>query len=359
MTDNTIKSKVRIILAITGKDILDAIKNKTILSTVISALFLFFFYLLFPILEEQEIIYLYDAGKSTWIPALENSNPFTIQLLDTQEAVQTHLSDRGEPELGLILPVGLDQAAAAGGPVNIQGYLLNWVSQKQASQLVSRAETQISGVISAPVNIVVERLFMLPETTGIALSRGVGSLLLILMIGVIMIPHLILEERRARTMDALMVSPATAGQITLGKALVGFIYCFLGCVIIWLFNSNLIIQWWLALLAGIGTALFCVMLGLCLGTFIVNRQQLLIMANFTIFPLVIATFMYAAFSFIPSWLRTLAGWLPTSITFDLFRLSLTPSSDLSFVVVRVAVMIIYIFILLGLVSWKIRRLDWM
>lgn len=357
MTDHTIKTKIRIILAITGKDILDAIKNKTILSVIISALLLFFFYLYFPILEEQEIIYLYDAGESGWIPALENSSPFTIQVLDTQEAVQYRISRRGEPELGLILPAGFDQAATVGGPVTLQGYLLNWVSQKQASLLVSKAERQISGVVAAPVKITVERLFMLPETTGIALSRGVGNLLLILMTGVIMIPHLILEERRARTLDALMVSPATAGQITLGKGLTGFSYCLLGCALTWLFNSKLIMQWWLALLAGLGMAVFSVALGLFLGVFVINRQQLLVMANLTIFPLVIATFMSTVFDFIPTWLRTLCGWLPTSLTLDMFRLSFTPSADFTSIAARVAVMITYIFILLGLTTWKIRHAD--
>ncbi len=166
--------------------------------------------------------------------------------MTTQEAMQYRVSRRGEQELGLVLPTDFDQAVASGGPVKLQGYLLNWVSEKNAIQLVNQAETQISGVVDAPVSISIKRLFMLPETTGTALSRGLGSLLLIILCGLLVVPILMLEEKRTRTLDALLVSPASAGQITIGKALAGLFFCFLGLGLALLFNST----HYLAMVAG-------------------------------------------------------------------------------------------------------------
>ncbi len=80
-TTGKLSRNLRIILAITGKDILDAIKNKTILSVLLTALFLFGFYMLYPLLEQEDVIDLYAAGGSAWIPALEDSSPYQGQYL--------------------------------------------------------------------------------------------------------------------------------------------------------------------------------------------------------------------------------------------------------------------------------------
>jgi len=348
---------IRIVLAIAGKDILDAIKNKTTISVLISALFVFLFYLIFPILEQENIIDLYAVAEPAWISAIEDSNTFKVNLYDTQEAMQYRLARRGEQALGLVLPTNFDQLIASGAPVKLQGYLLNWISEKQASRMIENAEMQIAAVVGTPVDIVVDQLFMLPESTGSGLNRGVGSLLIIMMTGIILIPHLMLEEKRSRTIDALLISPATAGQITLGKALAGFTFCLLGCGLVLLFNRSLTIQWGLAILASLSIAMFSVALGLFLGAYIINRQQMLMVANITIFPLLVAVFLSIETELIPAWLGQLSKWLPTTAAFDLLRASFTPQTSTTFVFYRVADILVFIVILLGLVAWKIRHSD--
>ena len=41
------------------------------------------------------------------------------------------------------------------------------------------------------------------------------------MTALVLVPYLMLEEKQTRPMDTLLVSPATAGQVVLGKALAG------------------------------------------------------------------------------------------------------------------------------------------
>jgi hypothetical protein len=357
MKKKSLIQNFRIILAITGKDIQDAIKNKTTLSVLASALFLFLFYMFFPILEQEDVIRLYDAGNSSWLPTLEDSIPNRIIVETTQDALEYNITRRGEAQLGIVLPQNFDQLVMLGYPVNLQGYLLNWVSQKQSAEIIYTAEAQIAGVVDTPITISVERAFMLAESTGTSLSRAIGSILVVVMTGVILIPNLILEEKRTHTFDALLVSPASAGQISAGKALAGVFFCLLGFVLASIFNTSLILQWGLAILAGFCVIVFSVTLGLMLGVWIDNRQRLLLLANLTIFPLLIAVFISLETELLPVWLVSICRWLPLTVAFDMLRASFTPQTTFDFVAPRLVETILIVAALLGLVAWKIRQSD--
>jgi ABC-2 type transport system permease protein len=356
MNGQAFRQNIRIILAITSKDILDSVKNKTTISVLVSTLFVFVFYMYLPILEQEEVIHLYDAGGSSWLPVLEDSQPIQVSVYNTLVEMQSRILRSGEPSLGLVLPVGFDQEVASGNPPELQGYMLNWVSEKQASQIVAMAQAQISGVIGIPVNISVERVFLLPSSTGTGLSRAVGSLLLVMMIGLVLVPNLMLEEKRSRTLDALLVSPASPGQIATGKALSGLFFCFLGFGLICLFNFSLVMQWGLVFLAGLCAALFTVSLGLLLGIVMESRQQMVI-ANLLIFPMLIAIFISVETEVLPVWLTTISRWLPLTAAFDLLRASFTPHTNMDFIIPRVADVLLFFLFLLGIVAWKVRRTD--
>jgi ABC-type Na+ efflux pump permease subunit len=357
MNKKSLLQNFRIILAITGKDILDAIKNKTTLSVLATSFFLLLFYIFFPILEEEDVIRVYDAGMSAWLPSLEDSIPYRMIVESSQQDMETNLESKGEAHLGLVLPANFDQQVKLANPVNLQGYLLNWVSDERASQIIADATAQIGAVVDTPVTISMERLYMTPETTGTALSHGVGTILVVVMVGMILVPNLMLEEKRTRTFEALLVSPASAGHIAAGKTLAGVFYCLVGFIMASLFNMNLVLQWGLAILAGVGMIAFSVTMGLFLGTWIDNRQQLLILANITIFPMLIAVFLSLEMNFIPTWIVTPARWVPTTVAFDLLRAAFTPQTNLAFIAPRVLDLTLFVIILSGLVSWKIKRSD--
>jgi ABC-type polysaccharide/polyol phosphate export permease len=178
-----------------------------------------------------------------------------------------------------------------------------------------------------------------------------------MMAGMVLVPSLMLEEKRNRTLDALLVSPASAGQITIAKALTGLFFCLLGFTIASLFNTSLIMQWGLVLLAGLCMILFTVSLGLLLGALVEDRQRLMVWANVSIFPLLIAIFISIETEVLPRWLTTICRWLPLTVAFDLLRASFTPQASLAFIAPRLIDIFLFIIILLGMVAWKIRRSD--
>ena len=47
---------------------------------------------------------------------------------------------------------------------------------------------------------------------------------MILMMGIFLVPSLLFEEKETKTMQALLVSPASIGQVVVGKALAGAFY---------------------------------------------------------------------------------------------------------------------------------------
>jgi ABC-2 type transport system permease protein len=57
---------------------------------------------------------------------------------------------------------------------------------------------------------------------------------IMLTMGILLVPTLMLEEKQTRTMDALLVSPASISQVVIGKAIAGFFYILVTAAIVYL-----------------------------------------------------------------------------------------------------------------------------
>ena len=80
---------LRIIWAITAKDLFDAVKNKTTLSILLSALFVLVIYQLLPKWERGSNlppVLVYDAGASELLPALKRSPHLDVYTGYTSQA---------------------------------------------------------------------------------------------------------------------------------------------------------------------------------------------------------------------------------------------------------------------------------
>jgi ABC-type Na+ efflux pump permease subunit len=203
----------------------------------------------------------------------------------------------------------------------------------------------------------VERIYLRPDSSGLGSSAAFAMVYVVLMIGVSLIPNLMFEEKRTKTLDALLVSPASAGHVTIAKALVGVIYCLLGLAIASAINYTLIVQWWLVILAALGGALFAVAIGLMLGTLLESRQQLMIWAWVVILPLVIPLILSLVEELLPAWLVRICRALPFSSLFDLYRISFSNQATWGLWVPRLALLAAWAAPFLALVAWRVRRSD--
>ena len=90
----TLTRRASIIWAIAGKDILDAVKNKTVLSNILSAVLFVAIFRLTPTLlgiNARPNVLVYDPGDSAVAAALEESEEMDVHLYPSRERMERQL----------------------------------------------------------------------------------------------------------------------------------------------------------------------------------------------------------------------------------------------------------------------------
>lgn len=357
-----LRESARIVWALFAKDVLEALKNKNTITIVFTSMLIVFFYRALPGLSgqgESPAVLVYDAGSSKLVSLLENSRNIKLTTYPSEEKMKQVLADKDVPQLGLVIPQGFDQAVQAGESLELQGYILRWVDSKDAAMIQRSAETEISSLLGQPVQINLEgnRVEMLPESDGLGMQAGLGLVFVLIMIGVTLVPHLMLEEKQNRTLDVLAVSPASTGQIMTGKALAGIFYCCLGGVVALIVNQTLVVHWWLAILTVVLGSLFTVSLGLWLGIKIDSRAQLSVWTWVILLPLFLPVIFSLFQGLIPDVLVRIVKVVPTAAVFDLIRISFANPIPIGTTFLLFAWILAAAGIGLAAGAWSLRRRD--
>lgn len=353
---------LRVIWAIAWKDILDGWKNKTIIANLIVVTLMILFYKSLPSWEssaELPDLHVYDTGNSWLVTALEDSTTVNLRQYDTQQEMESNLATGDIPELGLVIPADFDQVLEAGDDLEINGYLPHWVSEQNAKELKQMAETEVSALAGREVRINLEgnEVYTQAESAGLAFLASVSIILSVAMLGLLVTPHLIIEEKRTKTFDVLLVSPASSGDVIAAKALAGLFYCLLAAGIALAVNAALVTQWWLAILATIAGALFMVVIGLLLGSLVEVRQQLGIWVFGLNFVLLIPVFLSIMTDLIPQGVLQAFQFIPTVALSKVIRVSFSNHASLRTVGPELALIFGVTFVLLGALAWIIQRSD--
>ena len=357
-----LQDHLRIILAIAAKDILEAIKNKNTIIVMISSLFIVIMYWALPLLEtgqEPTGLLVYDAGDSSLVPLLENQGTYRIRAYDTEEQMLRRLAAGDWPELGLLVPADFDQTLEAGGTPRLQGFLMNWLSAKQSQELVQNFEAELQSLYgrSIPLQTQGNVVYMRPDIRGAGVQAAMSTSFLLIMIGVTLIAHLMMEEKQTKTIQAILISPAAAGDLVAGKALAGLFYCLLGGAIALGINANLVVHWGYALLNVLVFSLFSISLGLCLGTFIENRAQMTLWAWVIMMPLIAPMLIVLLDDLVPAGIVKIARLTPTAILLEQLQAAFSGSYPLGTGLLQLASVLAWTAVVLLVVAWLVRRSD--
>jgi ABC-type multidrug transport system permease subunit len=351
---------LRIILAITSKDILDAARNKTILSLLVSALFLSAFFTIMPRLSDTgtPLVFLADAGQSTYTSSISGSDTLRVRRYASVDELKADFIQRADNQLALVLPANFDQTLAEGGIPQIQGYVLNWVSSQTLAEKTASIESRLAAILGRPVHINLDGgiLYMQPDSNG-GFLEATGIIVILLTTGMLLVPHLMLEEKRTHTMEALLVSPANSSQIAISKTLTGMFYVSIFALLVVAANAYLVLQWGLLVPTIILTILVAVSIGLLLGILIGNRQQLTILTQVLLIPLVVPVLLPIFTDLLPAWLTNIVRWLPSAVMFDLLRTSFSNQLDPGQVLPGLGVLALCVITLFGIAAWLIQRSD--
>ena len=176
--------------------------------------------------------------------------------------------------LGLVLPADFDQTLASGGTPTLSGYIF-WVDRMKVAELEAKYSQAFSEILGQPVQVVIGQNIIIPQANvdGMQTTVAYQMVYFVFTIALLLIPHLMLEEKQTKTLDALLTSPASPGQVVLGKALAGLFYILVIGGLALALYSMYIVNWVLALAAFLGYALLAIGLGLAVGSFIKSMKQ--------------------------------------------------------------------------------------
>jgi ABC-2 type transport system permease protein len=319
---------LRIILTIASKDLRESIRNRVALLIILTSLMMILLNSALPLLLRSRIkptVMIYDAGRSEAVRTLMKGDDLPISLTRTQQELEADLGGFPQTHLGLSLPADFDQRLAAGETVDLDSFLVHWADRKIAAQLANEFSAAVARLSPGAVDIASQATIVYPATEGFGQSLMVAQIMafVLLIVGLSLVPILLVEEKETHTLDALMVSPARSGQVTAGKALVGFIYGFLAAAVVVLLNLYLFANWGVLLLAVLAGMSFAVALGLLIGAVSNNPSTIGLWGGMALL-LLIATGLLSLLSNAnwPAWLRELLYWLPSGALIRLIRLAM-------------------------------------
>jgi ABC-2 type transport system permease protein len=357
---NGFRQSTRVVWAIAAKDILDALKNKAILTNIATVTFLMIFYRMMPILSSSYPpgLALYDAGESRIVDQLEDSEEVELREMPSQQALEQNIGSRSVAVLGLALPSDFDQMVEADSQMELQGYVDHWISDSKTEELQTHFENLFSELTGRVTSIQIESETIYTNPDGMqALIVSLSIVVTLFLFGVNVTPTLMFEEKETRTLDTLLVSPATGGQVVLGKALAGMLYCLTTAALVLAFNAHLITRWALAIPAVVSGALFLVSVGLLLGSLIKNKQQqlwVLVLAQ----PLLIPVGLAILGNALPTGVHTALSGIPTVAVAKILRLATSGGAiGLADVGPELALIVGSSALILAVVAWLVRRSD--
>lgn len=353
---------LRIVGAIAAKDIVDAIKNKTILMVVLGLVFLILSTQVMPFLLKLNVTpkaALLDPGKSTIMESLRSEEGFSLRPARSIEEMERMVSESGETILGLVIPLEFDGKVQAGETVVLEGYVASWAKEPELVELVALFEEAISEATGQTVSIRTEgnNVFPRPDAGGRPLMNSIGFLIAIIMVGSFIVPHLMVEEKEMHTMDSLLVSPASYTAVVLGKAVAGMFFCLVAAGVVFVFSGSMIHLWGVAILAAICGALLTVSIGLFMGILFENAVSMSLWLGLLMLILVAPVFASEFGSItLPDAASSMLTWFPSVGLARAFRTAFAEQPPLETVPNLAVSVAVAVFFLVGVV-WRVRQLD--
>lgn len=353
-------SNLYMIWVIGTKDIGDALKNKFARVNIILmiGMVVFFYWLgtLRPFDHDVRVV-VYDQGQTSLAleeVTLADGAGYSFREADSLEDMQRRMAHQ---KLGLVLPSDFDQLRGAGALISLEGYIF-WADRFQVDDLEIQYSQAFSEILDQPVQIVIGENIIIPAADVGGMHNTITHQLVyfVFWTALGLIPSLMLEEKQTKTLDALLVSPASPLQIVLGKALAGFFYVLLIGGLSVTLNWTYIVHWEGVLFAFLGYALLAIGLALVLGSFASSMRQVQVWSLVLILAMIIPP-MFQMESNLKSGMREVLSWFPSSAVASLFRFGCAQGVSAGQIWTNLAVALATIAAVFGLVIWKVRRSD--
>jgi ABC-2 type transport system permease protein len=352
---------MRIIAAITRKDIVDAIRNRYLLTALITPLFVaLLFRVLLPGDSPRNIltIVVHEAGKSALVSELRNAPELHVVEAGSADATAGEVEKR-KAIGGLVVPANFDADVAAGGQPQLTIYVNNKKSDFEQAAFRRLLDQRVEALAKRPppahlVWIDIDKETSEQDRRGLGLGQMLLPLLLIMtlgMIGAMIVPLLLVEEKEKRTLDFLLASPASLKEIVAGKALTGVAYTFLIAGLLLFLNRQFVGNWPLTVLTILLGLVFVVSIGIFMGSLLNNIMQVNTWASSVLIALLAPSFPSLG---LPAAVDTAMRLIPTYYLSEAMKLSLAGSTS-SRIWGHLAVVLVSSIIAFAAATWALRR----
>lgn len=229
---------LRSILAISRKDALDILLNKSTLFLLLTPIFLAVLFVVIAALVGSHTtdVLIYNPGKSNIEQVIDHAfSDIKTTYANSPEAVAAAFGPNGSREsvsysLGLVIPDGFDASLQSGGHPQLGLYIDGSQIDNSEHQLLLSAIIDYSRNVANPQPpvAVTDITVNPPAPTNVFQDfvhiYAIAALLSSLLVGTSLVPGLLVEEKEKKTLRMLMVSPASYTDVILAKLLVGLAY---------------------------------------------------------------------------------------------------------------------------------------
>ncbi len=359
--NHTSQSRGRLIWALTRKEILTVVKHPHHLISLAIPIFIsLVFQLLFPALQTSNeiVVAVYAPEKSSLLTQLERSGELTIVRVESETAVTDAVTD--DAVAGLILLPELETAVSNNQSPPLIAYLND--DARTSHKAIARASLSDAllqmQTTPPPVQLSWETRNLVNDTTvDISVNDYLFITLAILsisMLGKVLIPQTLAEEKENYSLSALLASPATMSDILMAKAISSIGFAILLALIITTMNDGWRGDWPITAVSLLLGIFLFTGVGMILGLAGQKKQQLQAISGILIL-----------FFNIPSWFAQTAvsqlapatamtlKLIPTYYLVDALRHSVTGSGNQ--VGLDLIVLMGWIIAVIGVVVWMVRK----
>lgn len=351
---------MRIVAAITRKDVVDAIRNRYLLTALITPLFVaLLFRVLLPGDSPRNLltVVVHDPGSSALVTELRNTPQMNVVAADSADTTASEV-ERRKAIGGLVVPANFDANVTAGRQPELVIFVNNKKSVFEQSAFRQLLDRQVRALVKHPEPVRLVWIDVDKETNEQSRGVGLGQMLLPLllimtlgMIGAMVVPLLLVEEKEKRTLDFLLASPASLKEIVAGKALTGVAYTLLIAGLLLVINRQLVGNWLLTLLTILLGLIFVVSIGLVMGSLLNNIMQVNTWASSVLIVLLAPSFPSLG---LPAAVETAMRLIPTYYLIEALKLSLAGSAA-SRIWGHLGVVLVCSVIAFAAATWALRR----
>jgi ABC-2 type transport system permease protein len=364
---------LRTTLAIAWKDFLDALRNARLLVIILMPVgFSVLYGYIFRDTPNSLELVVYTPDNSAFVTQLSQMEGVSLFVADSPEALRQTL-DSESAALGVELPQDFDSELQAGNQPQVT---LIYPDDLESSRGAQRVVLQVFELISRrdpvvqldiqPLHAPSESEAAQADTDGdiSSLLQEVDILtffiILWVMMGVTMngsflVPTLVVEEKDKKTLEAMLVTPASYLDIVGGKILVGMLYCLLTAFVVMALNQGFVGDVWASIIIVILASACLTLIGLLIGSVIDNLTALNTWASFIMLPLLLPGILAALPLNLPGVLQTIFRAIPTYNIVRGLALSLTGRGGEIWL--SAAILAVETVALLAAVFWFIRRRE--